>query len=139
MQTIDPSSIPPTAILTPHGKEFEMLFKVKSDKRQVISMAKKFNCVILLKGPIDIISNGSKTVEVKGGNAGMTKGGTGDVLAGLVASLYCKNEAFLSAVAGSFINKKAGEELFKKTGLFFNATDLANEIPIVMKKSLISV
>ncbi len=133
LQTILPEIIPQNAILTPHHKEFETLFKVKSDKRQVISMAKKFNCVILLKGPIDIISDGSKTVEIKGGNAGMTKGGTGDVLAGLTASLYCNNESFLSAAAGSYINKKAGENLFKKVGYFFNASDLANEIPVVME------
>ena len=63
----------------------------------------------------------------------MTKGGTGDVLAGLVAALYCKNDAFLSACAGSYINKKAGESLQKKVGIYFNATDLAAEIPRVMK------
>lgn len=134
LQTIDPKVIPPTAILTPHKKEFEILFKVKSDKQQMIRMAEKYNCVILLKGPVDIISNGTETIEIKGGNAGMTKGGTGDVLAGLVASLYCKNEAFLSALAGSYINKKAGEALFKKVGYYFNASDLANEIPKVMKQ-----
>ena len=48
------------------------------------------------------------------GNAGMTKGGTGDVLAGLVAALYCKNEAFLSACAGSYINKKQEKTSIKK-------------------------
>ena len=66
----------------------------------------------------------------------MTKGGTGDVLAGLIASLYCKNEAFLSATAGSFINKKAGESLFKRVGYYFNSSDLVNEIPAAMKKLL---
>ena len=49
----------------------------------------------------------------------MTKGGTGDVLAGLVASLFSKNEAFLSAVAASYINKTAGEELFKTKGIYW--------------------
>ena len=67
----------------------------------------------------------------------MTKGGTGDVLAGLVAALYCKNEAFLSACAGSYINKKAGENLFKRVGYYFNASDLADEIPRVMKELLV--
>jgi NAD(P)H-hydrate epimerase len=66
----------------------------------------------------------------------MTKGGTGDVLAGLVAALYCKNDAFLSAKVGSFINKKAGEGLAEKMGIYFNASDLASEIPVVMKKML---
>ncbi|MCO6499918.1 MAG: hypothetical protein J5I47_06005, partial [Vicingus serpentipes] len=60
-------------------------------------------------------------------------GGTGDVLAGLVAALYAKNEAFLSACAASYINKKAGESLFERVGYYFNASDLADEIPKVMK------
>lgn len=134
LQTIDPSIIPQNAILTPHHKEFEILFKVKSSKQEVVKMAKRYNCTILLKGPIDIVSDTSRMVEVEGGNAGMTKGGTGDVLAGLVASLYSKNEAFLSAVSGSYINKKAGESLFKRVGYYFSASDLANEIPKVMKR-----
>jgi NAD(P)H-hydrate epimerase len=67
----------------------------------------------------------------------MTKGGTGDVLAGLVASLYCKNDAFLSAACASFINKRAGESLYKQMGLYYNANDLANEIPKVMKEFIL--
>lgn len=67
----------------------------------------------------------------------MTKGGTGDVLAGLIAALYCKNDAFLAAAAGSYINKKAGDSLFKKVGYYFNASDLVDKIPRVMKKLII--
>jgi NAD(P)H-hydrate epimerase len=66
---------------------------------------------------------------VEGGNAGMTKGGTGDVLAGLVAALYCKNEALVAAQAGSYINKKAGEALAERVGVNFNAGDLVEEVP----------
>lgn len=133
LQTISPEIIPQNAILTPHHKEFEILFKVKSSKSSVQEAAKKYKCVVLVKGPVDIVSNGIQTVEIKGGNAGMTKGGTGDVLAGLVAALYCKNDAFTSAVIGSKINKKAGDSLFKHVGYYFNASDLANEIPEVLK------
>lgn len=55
------------------------------------------------------------------------------MLAGLVAALACKNELFLAATAGSYFNKKAGESLFEKVGYYFNASDLAEEIPRVMK------
>ena len=134
LQTISPEIIPHTAILTPHHKEFETLFKIKASKQTAEEMAKKFGCVILLKGPIDVVTDGSKTVEIEGGNAGMTKGGTGDVLAGLVASLYCKNGALTSALWGSKINKKAGDSLFKKVGYYFNASDLANEIPLILRE-----
>jgi len=134
LQTIDPQTIPQGAILTPHHQEFKTLFKTEGNEKTVQEMANKYKCVILLKGEIDLVSDGYRTIEIKGGNAGMTKGGTGDVLAGLVASLYTKNDAFVSACSASYINKKAGEALAKEKGLYFNASDLANEIPIIMTK-----
>lgn len=67
----------------------------------------------------------------------MTKGGTGDVLAGLVAALFCKNDALTSTVAASYINKKAGEDLFTKKGYWFNASDLADQIPETMKRLIL--
>lgn len=128
-------------ILTPHEGEFNELFNFElrtKDQEQKIKIvkeaAKKYNCVILLKGPTDIVCSPEECKTIKGGNSGMTKGGTGDVLAGLVAALYCKNEAFLSAIIASFINKKAGENLFKKIGYYFNASDLICEIPKVLKE-----
>ncbi len=140
LQTISPDSLPSTAIITPHIKEFEKLFgvevgnlSIEARVQKVEEIAKKFNCVILLKGETDVVSCPDRTVVVSGGNSGMTKGGTGDVLAGLTAALYSKNDAFASACASSYINKKAGESLEKTMGLYFNASDLANEIPKVMK------
>lgn len=135
LQVLDPKTLlelKTTPILTPHHKEYEKLF----GKEKIEEMAKKYGCVILLKGQIDLIASPTKVIQVSGGNAGMTKGGTGDVLAGLVVSLYTKNDAFLSTCAASFINKRAGESLEKKMGLFFNASDLANEIPTVLKEVL---
>lgn len=151
LQVMDPEvllSLKQMPILTPHQREFEILFgdvilnemknlnqdpSTLSQDDKANMMAKKFNCVIILKGERDIVASPTETVFVSGGNAGMTKGGTGDVLAGLVASLYAKNDAVLSACAASYINKKAGESLEKTMGLYFNASDLANEIPKVMK------
>ena len=157
LQVIDPSLIPNNAILTPHYREFEKLFNFKfhpdsigtnfkSNSNEQISkiqkkvgeMARKHSCTILLKGPTDTICSKNKCVGITGGNAGMTKGGTGDVLAGLTAALYCKNDdPFLVATSASYLNKKAGESLFKKVGYYFNASDLADEIPRVMKELII--
>lgn len=146
LQVIEPSIIPKTAIITPNKKEFELLkVKIQNSKlkneiqklkieEQVSLFAREYNCTILLKGQVDIVAEPVRSVEIPGGNAGMTKGGTGDVLAGLVAAFYAKNDALLSATAASFINKKAGESLFNRTGLYYNASDLVNEIPSVMKK-----
>ncbi len=62
----------------------------------------------------------------------MTKGGTGDVLSGLIAALACKNDPVLAVLAGSYINKRAGEMLYRQVGPFFNASDLAGMIPKTM-------
>lgn len=152
LQTINPEIIPQSSIITPHKKEFEKLFnfqfpfsnfqsisndQISKIQKKVEEMAKKYNCIIVLKGPTDFIYSSEKCASISGGNAGMTKGGTGDVLAGLIAALYCKNEAFLSAYAGSFINKKAGENLFKRVGYYFNSSDLVDEIPRVMKEYIL--
>lgn len=138
LQVIDPSILPKTSIITPHRKEFETLFGFPATPENASKMAQKFGIVILLKGQVDFICSSEKCIEIEGGNAGMTKGGTGDVLAGLVASLYAKNDAFTSASCASFINKKAGESLAQKVGLYFNATDLLNEIPKIMKELILS-
>lgn len=146
LQTIDIKVIPRNAILTPNKKEFEILkLKIQNSKlknaiqnskleEQVKIFAKEYNCIVLLKGKVDYVSNDSQSVQVKGGNQGMTKGGTGDVLAGLTASLYCKNDAFLSATSASYINKKAGDNLYQSMGLYYNASDLILEVPKVMKE-----
>ena len=135
LQEIGPELITESCILTPHRWEFEGLLK-RSDleRSQGRTISKKLHgCTILLKGPIDTVCRGSRCVEIPGGNPGMTKGGTGDVLAGLVAALYCKNNSWTAATVGSYVNKKAGDELYKKVGPYFNAADLVEEIPKILR------
>ncbi|HVZ66645.1 MAG TPA: NAD(P)H-hydrate dehydratase [Patescibacteria group bacterium] len=136
LQVITPDLLPKTSIITPHRAEFKKLFGVEPTDESAKTVAEKYGIVVLLKGEHDTVASSKESVIVSGGNAGMTKGGTGDVLAGLVASLYAKNDAYLSACAASYINKKAGESLEKKMGIYFNGSDLALEIPIVMKDLL---
>jgi NAD(P)H-hydrate repair Nnr-like enzyme with NAD(P)H-hydrate dehydratase domain len=123
LQTINPALLNSNHIITPHQKEFQRLVGVDQP-------------TLLLKGPIDKISFQGKVIQVEGGNAGMTKGGTGDVLAGLVAALYCTHDALTAAVVASFINKKSGESLYHRVGPYFNASDLVSEVPLVMWKIL---
>ena len=125
-------------ILTPHQGEFERVFQSPPTEENAGKMAKQYNAVILLKEHEDVVCSPDACVKVQGGNAGMTKGGTGDVLAGLTAALYSQNDdPYLVAKAASYINKKAGDSLFEKMGYYFSATDLVNEIPLVMKKLLL--
>lgn len=131
------------AIITPHQKEFEKLFnlffqdKTTDGKAEIVKeMAKKFNTVILMKAVDDIISDGKEIIIVRGGNQGLTKGGSGDVLAGLAAALYTKNKALNAAVISSILLKKSGEALFLKKGYWYNTSDLIKVIPEVLSHSL---
>lgn len=141
LQMIDPDWLLPlkgNAVITPHPIEFERVFGKAPTDEIVEETAKKYNCIILLKGEKDSVCSSEQCIEISGGNAGMTKGGTGDVLAGLVAALATKNDLWLSATAGAYINKKAGDSLFEKVGYYFNASDLADEIPQVLNRFLSS-
>ena len=84
-----------------------------------------------MKAVDDIISDGTKTVKIHGGNAGLTKGGTGDILAGLVAGMSAKSDPFSSAVAASLLLKKTAEQLFDTMGYWYTAKDLLSLFPSV--------
>lgn len=122
LQMVDPSLLNENHILTPHQGEYHTLEKNGFN-------VEDFFGVVVLKGKEDSIQQGKKTLAVAGGNVGMTKGGTGDVLAGLIAALYCNNDSWTAAVAGSFFNKTAGDVLFESVGPFFNSSDLVEAVP----------
>jgi len=124
------------AIITPHQKEFQALFGIdlsssslEEKEKKVEEIAHTYSCIILLKTVDDIISDGNKTICIQGGNAGLTKGGTGDILAGLVAGLAATSDPFSSAVVASFLLKKTAEELFGIKGYWYTAKDIINQFP----------
>ncbi|PIS08785.1 NAD(P)H-hydrate dehydratase [Candidatus Beckwithbacteria bacterium CG10_big_fil_rev_8_21_14_0_10_34_10] len=118
-------------IITPHKKEFINLFNLKETNPAFViqEKASQYTCTIVLKGEVDLVCSEKECVLNKTGNEGMTKGGTGDVLAGLIAALACKNDLFLAAAAGIYLNGLAGDKLYKKVGPFFNASDLCDQLP----------
>jgi NAD(P)H-hydrate epimerase len=129
LQVMEPAWIPPMSILTPNAREYKMLF----GDMDPIEAAKKYNCVIVAKGVTTFVYSPNNTIEVPGGNPGLTKGGSGDVEAGLTVALLAKNDPFLAAASASFIVKKAADELYKKVGVNYNSDDLAGEIPQILR------
>lgn len=120
-------------LITPHEGEFKRLFGIDGSPEHVRAMAEKWKCTILKKGAVDVVSDGKDIVLVGGGNAGLTKGGTGDVLAGLLCALYAKNDAMAAAIAASRANKRAGELLFRERGFAYCASDVAEKLPDAAK------
>lgn len=131
LQMFDPQLLKPHHLITPHRQELEMVLE-KIEAKDPLAWLKATGAGILLKGKVDQVEFGGKHYTIIGGNAGMTKGGTGDVLSGLVAGLYCNHDQLTSLVVGSYVNKRAGEALFEVVGPYFNATDLAAAVPEVM-------
>ena len=130
-------------VITSHSGEFKELTGVRLSsnlnerKKNVETWAKELGVTVLLKGPVDIISNGKETKFNDIHNESMTVGGTGDVLAGIVGALLSKGvEPFNAARAGIFINGEAGNFAFKKRSYGLIATDVIDEIPNVLRKYL---
>ncbi len=136
LQVMETKFIPRNAILTPNIKEFGILFGVEASAKIISSLAQKHSCVIVFKGPETIVCSSKECVSVKGGNRGLEKGGTGDVLAGLIVALAAKNPPFLAACVASWIVKRTADQLYKKVGFAYNADDLAEKIPEVLGEYL---
>ena len=88
----------------------------------------------MMKGEVSVVSDGKSTMMIEGGSEGLTKGGTGDVLAGLISGLLVNNEKVLAGAAGNFLVKKASERLEEERGLMYNAEDLILEVAILWKE-----
>ena len=132
------------AVLTPHAREFQVLTgkelpSTLADKeRKVAKIAAKLTAVVLLKGHTDIISDGRRVRLNFTGNPGMTVGGTGDVLSGIVGALLAKNhDPFEAAVAGAFICGAAGDFVKRAKGYHMVATDLLRWIPKMMDNPML--
>ena len=129
------------AVFTPHAVEFERLgggrpsSNLTTRAEQVAHLASSLDAAILLKGVVDIASDGRRTFANKTGNAGMTVGGTGDTLAGICATFLAQGmEPVVAAAAAAFVNGAAGDAAFKRFGYSLLASDLISELPQVLKK-----
>lgn len=137
----DPSILRRRPILvTPHQGEFRDLTgkRVPEDGEARVGTvqreAKRLGVTILLKGPVDVISDGRTTKRNEVHHPWMTVGGTGDVLAGVSAGLLAKKlDPFRAACAGSFLVGEAGRKTFERRSWSSRATDLVQELPNVFR------
>ena len=100
-------------IVTPHEREFIRMGGDLSGGRLAgaLKFAAKYNCIVVLKGSgtITALPNGTAFVNTTG-NPGMAKGGSGDILAGMIASLIGqKFPAAQAAAYGVFIHGLTGD------------------------------
>ena len=139
-------------LLTPHGDEFRELTGVKvteTIKDRIDTVRKeayKLNCgkdnicplyppiTVVLKGNIDVISNGKEIMLNDTGVPFLTKGGLGDCLTGIAGAIIARKvDTFTAGCAAAYINGKSGGLASKKYGEGMLPTDLIEEIPNVIK------
>jgi NAD(P)H-hydrate epimerase len=123
--------VPPNSILTPHPKEFDRLFGPSEENGRrfalALSQAKKYRIILVLKGHYTGIFCPDGNIYLNtSGHAGMAKGGSGDVLTGMVmamlAQAYPPSEAaqlavFLHGFAGDIASALYSEEAMLPTDL----------------------
>lgn len=131
-----PFKIP--AVLTPHSGEYailtgqKLLENLEERVAQVQKTAAELNAILLVKGKVDLVCSKKKYKLNFTGNPGMTVGGTGDVLSGVVGGLLAQRvDAFEAAVAGAFVNGAAGDFVVSEVGYHMLASDLLDWIPLI--------
>lgn len=124
-------------ILTPHEGEFRRLNIAVEEERLAGAMiaARELGCIILRKGHETVITNGEDYYINPTGNPGMAVGGSGDVLAGILASLLGQGIDPLKATAcAAWLHGASGDRCAEKIGQYgMLPTDMVAELPYLMK------
>jgi len=125
-------------VLTPHPGEAGRLLGLppsdpipKDRRRGALDLATATGAVVVLKGHRTLVTDGKRLFENRTGNPGMATGGTGDVLAGVIAALLAQRlDPFDAAVLGVALHGRAGDLAARRTGqVSMIATDLLDALP----------
>lgn len=119
--------------ITPHQNEYKRLFDGPLTEENIAINAEKYGICIVSKGVVDLISSGKNVMKNFTGNSGMTTGGTGDVLAGLITAFANKGNILEAACAGTFLNGIAGDITLEEMGINFRSSDMIERIPKALK------
>ncbi|MCI1959224.1 MAG: NAD(P)H-hydrate dehydratase [Clostridia bacterium] len=129
-------------VITPHPGEMSRLTgksirEILDDTINVAeNFAKEYNCVVVLKDARTIIASPDGHVYINmTGNESMAKGGSGDVLSGIITALMCqKMDAFHAAALGAYIHGRSGEIASEKRGSYsVLASDLCENVGNAIK------
>jgi len=140
METL--AEAPPPVVLTPHPGEMARLDSSAAPaggsgrERTAAIFARRWNCILVLKGHRSVVSDGTRVYVNTTGNPGMASGGTGDVLAGMIgAFLGRKIPPFEASVLATFVHGLAGDLAAREFGeVSLIATDLLDLLPLAFRR-----
>ena len=126
------------AVLTPHAGEFARLGGTLTDDpaADALRFAEEWNCVLVLKGSRSAVAFPDGEVYITThGNPGMAKGGSGDVLTGVIAGLLGQLPFRRAVTTGVFLHSLAGDLCAARLGEYaMTATDLIETLPEATKR-----
>jgi len=110
-------------IITPHPGEMARLLhcdtKMINENRVTVAekYAEKYGITVVLKGAGTLIADANHTAVNHTGNPGMSRGGSGDILAGMIGSVAAQGYSlFDAACAGVYVHGLAGDAAAEKLG-----------------------
>lgn len=123
-------------ILTPHFKEASRLagISIQEIARHRIKaaemVARKHGCIVLLKGPASIVTDGTRRYIVTSGNQALATAGSGDVLSGIIGALLLRRLSAIDATAtAAWLHGTAADlHCEASAGAIMKSTDLLSEI-----------
>ena len=125
----------PPVILSPHPGEFKRMapeIAISNRETAALEFAQKYACNMILKGKETVVasSNGNVMINTTG-NDGLAKGGSGDVLAGLLGGFIAQGvEAYDAACCAVYFHGLAGDQAAKHLGKrYMQPTDLPTYFP----------
>jgi ADP-dependent NAD(P)H-hydrate dehydratase / NAD(P)H-hydrate epimerase len=128
------------ALLTPNAGEYQVLSgrpwpeTVDEKKTAIQRLAKQYKTTVIVKGAVDFISDGDQVHLDTAGSSYLTKGGYGDLLAGVAgAHLARGRNPFDAAKVGAFIVGKAGELASNRFGESTLASDVLSYFSSVIR------
>lgn len=131
-------------VLTPHTAEMSRLSGLtipvieKNRKKVAKEFANEYNVEIVLKGKNTVVADNKGNFYLnKTGNPGMAKGGSGDVLTGIIAAFLGQGlELFQAAKYAVYIHGLAGDlAAMRKTQISMTASDIIDMLPEAIKRS----
>ena len=124
-------------VLTPHMGEFRRLGGVKGGGRlsDALAFAAEYGCITVLKGHRSIVAlPDGRAYIVAAGNPGMARGGSGDVLSGVIAAMLCQFPAEKAVGIGAFVHAAAGDRCAAEKGEYgMTPSDIIAALPAVLK------
>ena len=128
-------------VITPHPKEFSTVLKllknldisVSEIQKNRFKLAKEFslkfpNCTLLLKGANPIIAKNGELFVNPLGDPVLAKGGSGDILSGLIASLLAQGYSSLAAAINGSLALALASKKFDKPNYYMLPTDIISLI-----------